>query len=82
MLDFARTLFNAPFDDDDLIAAQTDHAPAEGGTEPDRSVYTHPAVEAACQPGAAWTEDLSAALTAAGFPQWASDDESHSPGCR
>ncbi|HEY1375675.1 MAG TPA: DEAD/DEAH box helicase, partial [Gemmataceae bacterium] len=67
VLDFARTLFNAPFDDDDLIAAQTQHAPAKGGTEPDPAVYTHPAVEAACQPGARWTEELSAALTAAGF---------------
>jgi hypothetical protein len=67
VVDFARALFNAPFGDDDLVVARKQHAPAGGGTEPDPAVYSHPALRAACHPGAAWTPELSAALTAAGF---------------
>ncbi len=73
VLDFARSLFNAPFDDDDLIAAERDHAPAAGGTEPNPTVYTHPAVVAACNPGAKWTPELTAALKSAGFAPAAVD---------
>src|SRR5581483_166567 len=72
-LDFARSLFNAPFDDDDLIAAERDHAPAAGGTMPNPTVYTHPAVVAACNPGAKWTPELTAALKSAGFAPAAVD---------
>ena len=68
VLDFARTLFNAPFDDNDLIAAKKEHAPAAGGIDPDPAVYTHTAVMAACYPGAKWTQELTIALTSAGFP--------------
>src|SRR5207249_6468224 len=68
VLDFARTLFNAPFEDGDLITAENEHAPAPGGTDPDPGVYTHPAVTAACSPGAKWTPELTAALTSTGFP--------------
>jgi hypothetical protein len=67
VLEFARTLFNARFDDDDLIAAEKEHAPAPGGTEPDPAIYTHPAVTVACTPGAKWTPELTTALKAAGF---------------
>lgn len=68
VLGFARDLFNARFDDDDLIAAVRGHAPAAGGVRPDPGVYVHPAVAAACEPDAPWTAELAAALTAAGFP--------------
>ncbi len=68
VLKFARDLFNAPFDSDDLIEAERNHAPVAGGTTPDPTVYVHPAVTAATEPGAKWTPDLSAALRAAGFP--------------
>lgn len=67
VLCFARELFNAPFEDDDLIIAQKDHAPAPGGTEPNPGIYVDPTVEAACQPGVGWTPALSAALKGAGF---------------
>lgn len=67
VLDFARSLFNAPFEEPDLIVAEKDHAPAEGGCEPDPAVYTHPTLAEACQSGAAWSAELTAALKAAGF---------------
>jgi hypothetical protein len=68
VLGFARTLFNAEFDDADLIVAEKDHAPAEGCVEPDPAVYTHPALLAATEPGSKWTQDLTKALVACGFP--------------
>ncbi|WP_406697999.1 DEAD/DEAH box helicase [Singulisphaera sp. Ch08] len=74
VLEFARSLFNVPFeegsgdDPGDLIVAEKQHAPAEGGCEPEPSIYTHPAVERACQPGASWNEELSETLKQAGFP--------------
>ncbi|MDB5308650.1 MAG: box helicase [Gemmataceae bacterium] len=68
VLGFARTLFNAEFDNADLIVAEKDHAPAEGGVEPDPAVYTHPALLAATEPGAKWTPDLTKVLVASGFP--------------
>jgi hypothetical protein len=65
---FAGDLFNVPFSEDDLILAEKVHAPAEGGCEPNPAIYTDPAVTAACEPGAAWTEALEGALRRAGFP--------------
>src|SRR5262249_40391710 len=63
-----RSLFDAPFEGDDLILADKDHVPAEGGCLPDPAVYLDPALLRACTPGAAWTSDLSEALKSAGFP--------------
>ena len=74
VLEFASALFNVPFeealgeDPGDLIIAEKLHSPAEGGCEPDPSIYTHPALERGCQPGAIWTGEMSAALKQAGFP--------------
>jgi hypothetical protein len=73
VLEFARTLFNAPFEDGDLIAAEQVHSPAPGGTEPDPTVYTHPVVAAACNPGAKWTPELTATLKSAGFSSTIAD---------
>ena len=74
VLDFAGSLFNVRFEDEtgtdpgDLIVAEKRHAPAEGGCEPDPSIYTDTALERACEPGAPWGEELSGVLKRAGFP--------------
>ena len=67
VLSFARNLFAGEFTEDDLILAEKQHAPAEGGVQPDNSVYTDPIVMAACDAGAKWSADLTAVLIRAGF---------------
>jgi superfamily II DNA or RNA helicase len=66
-LDFARKLFNASFQDDDLILAEKEHTSVEGSCEPDPIIYTNPELLAACEPRAKWSNELSAALARAGF---------------
>lgn len=68
VLEFARSLFDAAFENEDLILAKQDHVPAEGGYEVDPAVYIAPAVLGACTPGAPWTPELSDVLKSAGFP--------------
>lgn len=68
VLNFARCLFDAKFEEGDLILADKEHVPAEGGYEPDPAVYVAPELLAACTPDAAWTTELSDALKRAGFP--------------
>ena len=69
VLTFARTLFDAPFDDGDLITAEFEAALVGGDFTPDPSIYTHPALaEAIDHPKRGWTAKLGDALRAAGFP--------------
>jgi hypothetical protein len=68
VLEFAHKLFDAPFAKEDLILADKEHIPAEGGCEPDPAVYTDPTLLKACSPGAVWSSELTNLLKRAGFP--------------
>jgi Lhr-like helicase len=68
VLTFARSLFHAPFEEDDLVLAEKEHTPAEGTCEANPSVYTAERLAQACQPNGRWSDELSAALVQAGFP--------------
>jgi len=68
VLSFARTLFDADFDDADLISAQKDHTPASGGCTPAPAIYVHPALAAVLEGRGKWTPALGDAFREAGFP--------------
>ncbi len=68
VLDFANKLFDAPFEDADLIVAETAHTDASGQFTIDPAIYMHPAVMAVCERDAEWTPALSNALMVHGFP--------------
>jgi hypothetical protein len=68
VLEFARNLFDASFAEEDLILADKEHIPAEGGCEPDPAVYVSPVLLGACSPGVVWRPELSDVLKRAGFP--------------
>jgi hypothetical protein len=63
---FARGLFGAPFEMEDIIEAATAHTPALGTVTPAPSVYTHPALRDACTTGR-WGGAVTEALVQAGF---------------
>ncbi len=63
---FASNFFGAGFDEKDVIESIKEHAPAEGGGEPDPAIYLAPEVTDVCE-SRGWSERLSEALVAAGF---------------